>query len=140
MVGVLILVHEFGHFLMARALGIGVETFCLGFGPMLIKKQLGQTLYAVALVPLGGFVKLVGESDQEEVSPELLSRSFAQRPVFHRLLVVLGGPLFNILFALWCLSALGLGVPKGLPRLLVRCSKGLLRWPRAFGQAIGFFA
>ena len=109
MVGVLILVHEFGHFLMARALGIGVETFCLGFGPMLLKKKLGQTLYAVALVPLGGFVKLVGESDQEDVPNELLSRSFAQRPVFHRLLVVLGGPLFNILFALLVFVGLGLG-------------------------------
>lgn len=108
MVGVLILVHEFGHFLVARALGIGVEIFCLGFGPMLLKKRIGKTLYAVALVPLGGFVKLVGESDQEDVPEELKGQSFTERPVRHRLFVVLGGPLSNIFFALLLFFGLGL--------------------------------
>lgn len=108
MVGVLILVHEFGHFLMAKAVGVGVEVFCLGFGPMLLKKRIGQTLYGVALVPLGGFVKLTGESAQEEVPEGMLERSFTHRSVLARLLIVLGGPAFNILFALLVFIGLGL--------------------------------
>lgn len=108
MVGVLILVHEFGHFLMAKMVGVGVEVFCLGFGPMLLKKTIGQTLYGVALVPLGGFVKLTGESAQEEVPEDMLERSFTHRSVFARLLIVLGGPLFNLLFALLVFIGLGL--------------------------------
>jgi regulator of sigma E protease len=108
MVGVLILVHEFGHFLMAKMVGVGVEVFCLGFGPMLLKKRIGQTLYGVALVPLGGFVKLTGEGAQEEVPEGMLESSFTHRSVFARLLIILGGPVFNVLFALLVFIGLGL--------------------------------
>ena len=101
--GGLIFFHELGHFLMARVLGIGVSTFSLGFGPKLLKKKAGKTEYALSLVPLGGYVALVGESDSAEL-PEgfTAAENFAGRPAWQRLLVIASGPVANILLA-WIL-------------------------------------
>jgi len=70
LLGVLIFVHEFGHFLVARISGVGVLKFSLGFGPKIVSKKVGETEYALSWIPLGGFVKLLGESGNEELSPE----------------------------------------------------------------------
>lgn len=112
--GGLIFFHELGHFLMACALGIGVSTFSLGFGPKIIKYMSGKTEYALSLIPLGGYVALVGESDKGDL-PEGFTReeNFALRPGWQRLLVIAAGPVFNILLAwllCWCL-AFGWGTP-----------------------------
>ena len=60
--GILVFVHEFGHFLLAKRLGVGVITFSLGFGPKLIGRKIGETQYQVSAFPLGGYVKLIGEN------------------------------------------------------------------------------
>ncbi len=113
-IGVLISVHEFGHFVLAKAVGIRVLRFSIGFGPEIFSFTLGETRYCVSAFPLGGYVKLYGETPDEEVDePE---KSFSHRPPKDRAGVVIGGPLFNVLFAFFafCVTAL-FGIPKLLP-------------------------
>jgi len=118
--GGLIFFHELGHFAVARGLGMGVSTFSLGFGPKILKYRKGKTEYALSLVPLGGYVALVGESDPKDI-PEGFTEaeSFALRPAWQRLLVVAAGPAANIILA-WLLCwalALGWGTPILLPQV-----------------------
>ena len=96
-IGILVLVHEFGHFVMAKAFGVGVEVFSIGFGPPIVRKKIGETVYQIALLPLGGYVKLHGEEDSEESRRD--PRSFYAKPPWQRILIAFGGPLFNFLFA-----------------------------------------
>ena len=98
--GVLIFFHELGHFLVARMLGVGVERFSLGFGPKLIGKTIGITEYRISAIPLGGYVKMVGESPDSELDPSDIPISFTHKHVFKRILIVAAGPFFNILLAL----------------------------------------
>jgi regulator of sigma E protease len=96
--GVLIFVHEFGHFLVARLYGVRVITFSLGFGPKLLKVRRGATEYCVSVIPLGGYVKLAGETVEEDLTgapDEFLSKS-----KWVRFQVYLAGPTMNILLAL----------------------------------------
>ena len=97
--GVLIFFHELGHFLVARLLGVGVEKFSLGFGPKLVGKKIGITEYRISAIPLGGYVKMVGESPDSELDPSEIPISFTHKHVFKRILIVAAGPLFNILLA-----------------------------------------
>jgi regulator of sigma E protease len=103
--GLLIFVHEFGHFIWAKFFGVKVLKFSLGFGPKLISKQYGETEYVVSAFPLGGNVKMFGESPgeiaEERLSPSELKRSFATRPVWQRFIIVAGGPVFNLIFAMF---------------------------------------
>lgn len=104
--GALIFFHELGHFIVARLMGIGVKAFSLGFGPKLLGFRFGQTDYKLSLVPLGGYVSLLGEGGAEDDLPEGFTReeSFALRPPLHRMLVVAAGPIFNFMlawFILW---------------------------------------
>jgi len=101
--GVLIFIHEFGHFLLAKACGVRVDAFSLGFPPKLLHKQVGETDYRLSVVPLGGYVKLLGENPNDEVPPELEHRSFLHHSLWHRFLIVLAGPAFNFLFAVLAL-------------------------------------
>ena len=98
--GVLIFFHELGHFLVARLLGVGVETFSLGFGPKLIGKKIGITDYRISAIPLGGYVKMVGEQPDADLDPADIPLSFTHKHVFKRILIVAAGPFFNILLAL----------------------------------------
>ncbi|MFZ1037914.1 MAG: RIP metalloprotease RseP [Smithella sp.] len=100
LLSILIFVHEFGHFIAARIAGVGVLKFSLGFGPKIIGKKIGETEYALSWIPLGGFVKLLGESGDEELPPEDEKRSFFKQPVWKRMLIVLAGPVFNFLLAI----------------------------------------
>jgi len=100
LLGILIFVHELGHFLAARLGGVGVLKFSLGFGPKIIGKKIGETEYVLSWIPLGGFVKLLGESGTEELPPEDEKRSFFKQPTWKRLLIVLAGPVFNFLLAI----------------------------------------
>jgi regulator of sigma E protease len=97
--GVLIFFHELGHFLVARLFGVGVEKFSLGFGPRLIGKTIGMTDYRISLIPLGGYVKMVGEEPDTEIEPYLIPRSFTHKSVFKRFLIVAAGPMSNLLLA-----------------------------------------
>src|SRR5208282_107057 len=97
--GILIFVHEFGHFLIAKLLGVRVEAFSLGFPPRLVHKRIGDTDYRLSVVPLGGYVKLLGENPGDQVPPELQPYSFMHHPLWHRILIVLAGPAFNLIFA-----------------------------------------
>jgi regulator of sigma E protease len=97
--GILIFFHELGHFLMAKAMGIRVLTFALGFGSKLLKFRWRGTEYAICAVPLGGYVKMMGEEPDEEVAAEEMTHAFSAQPVAKRFLIVLAGPVFNLLLA-----------------------------------------
>lgn len=137
--GILIFVHEFGHFIVAKLFNVRVEKFSLGFGPKLFGKQIGETEYLLSAFPLGGYVKMFGEGgviegaatpssedvekayDEESSEPldevpELTeaekARSFAHKPPLARIAIVMAGPVFNLVFA-WMIFILlcMLGVP-----------------------------
>jgi regulator of sigma E protease len=97
---VLIAVHEFGHFWVARRLGVKVLRFSIGFGKPLwsVRRGADQTEYALAAVPLGGYVKMLDEREGE-VAPEELHRAFNRQPVGRRFAIVAAGPAFNLMFA-----------------------------------------
>lgn len=112
LLGVLIFVHEFGHFLVAKSMGVGVLKFSLGFGPRLIGRRVGETEYVLSAIPLGGYVKLLGESESDDVSPEDEKRSFSRQSVWRRIAIVISGPAFNFLFAILAFSVIYMiGVP-----------------------------
>jgi regulator of sigma E protease len=100
-VSVLVTVHEFGHYWVARRLGFKVLRFSVGFGQPLFKKIAGadRTEYVVAAIPLGGYVKMLDEREGPVPAADL-DRSFTRRPPWQRILVLLAGPAFNILFAI----------------------------------------
>lgn len=97
--GVLIFFHELGHFLVARLFGVGVEKFSLGFGPRLFGKKIGKTDYFLSAIPLGGYVKMVGEEPDAEIDPADIPFSFTHKHVLKRILIVAAGPFFNLLLA-----------------------------------------
>jgi regulator of sigma E protease len=99
--GVLIFFHEFGHFLIARLFGVGVEKFSLGFGPRLIGKKVGITDYRISAIPLGGYVKMIGEEPDAEIDPQDIPLSFTHKHVAKRMLIVAAGPVFNIILAVF---------------------------------------
>jgi len=116
--GVLIFVHELGHFLVAKKSKVGVLTFSLGFGPKLFGRKVGETQYQISLVPLGGYVKMIGEEPGEKIPPELLGKSFSDQSVSKRLGIVFAGPLFNFLFAWVALAFIFMvGMPTLLPEV-----------------------
>lgn len=115
--GILVFVHEFGHFIIAKLFRIKVLKFSLGFGPKLFSKQYGDTEYIISALPLGGFVKMLGEQPNEEVSAEESKDAFSSKKVWQRFFVVFAGPLFNLLFAVFIFFAIFQinGIPHPLP-------------------------
>ncbi len=112
--GILIFIHELGHFAIAKFSGVGVEQFSLGFGPKLIGFTYGETEYKISILPLGGFVKMVGESVDEEVSEEDKERSFTHKPIGYRAAIVAAGPIMNLILAAVLLTVIfmiGVNVP-----------------------------
>jgi len=97
--GVLVLFHELGHFIIAKLFGVGVEKFSLGFGPRIFGKTVGITDYRISAIPLGGYVKMVGEDPEAEIEPEDIPVSFTHKPVLQRMAIVAAGPFFNLLLA-----------------------------------------
>jgi regulator of sigma E protease len=98
--GLLVFVHEFGHFIFAKLFGVRVLKFSLGFGPKVVGKVIGETEYVISAFPLGGFVKMFGENpDEQQVPGEDRKVSFAHKPVWQRFMIVFAGPLFNLLFS-----------------------------------------
>jgi regulator of sigma E protease len=128
--GILVFVHELGHFLLAKKLGVGVITFSLGFGPKLIGRKIGETQYQISVVPLGGYVKLIGEDRGEQVKEEDRVRSFSFQPIWKRTLIICAGPFFNMFLTLviFCFSFGFFGVPQEplpLPPKIGGLSSGL---------------
>ncbi|GMT42735.1 MAG: zinc metalloprotease [bacterium] len=95
--GILIIVHEFGHFWMARMMGVGVEKFSIGFGKALWTKKIGETEYRLAWIPFGGYVKMVG--DEEDEGDAGKDNAFNMKPVWRRAMIVSAGPVANMIFA-----------------------------------------
>ena len=96
---VLIILHEAGHFMAAKAVGMRVERFSLFFGPMFFKRRRGETEYGIGVIPLGGYVKITGMNPNEEIPPAVVSRAYYNQPVWKRVVVILAGPAMNILIA-----------------------------------------
>lgn len=110
--GILVFVHELGHFILAKKLGVGILKFSLGFGPKLIGKKIGETEYQIAVFPLGGFVKPLGEDPQEEIKEEDRHRSLWAQPIWKRALIIGAGPFFNFFLAAVLFSSINLfGIP-----------------------------
>lgn len=95
----LILVHELGHFIVARAFGVKVLKFSIGFGPRVWGIVKGDTDYCISAFPLGGFVKMLGEQPDEIVPEEEKDQSFSHKPLWQRAAIVAAGPISNLLFA-----------------------------------------
>ncbi|OSM05163.1 RIP metalloprotease RseP [Magnetofaba australis] len=124
--GALIFVHEMGHFLVARWSGVRVVTFSIGFGPKLAgwrgKRRFGATdpgaEYTVSAIPLGGYVKMLGESVEDELDEEDRRYSFSHKGLWPRTAIVSAGPMFNFIFAVVALwGAFLLGMPELLPEV-----------------------
>ena len=105
-IGILVTVHEFGHYWVARRLGVKILRFSVGFGNPLWLRRFGkdQTEFVIAPLPLGGYVKMLGEQKDEEIAPEDLPRAFNRKPLWVRTAIVAAGPLFNFLFAILSLA------------------------------------
>jgi regulator of sigma E protease len=153
--GILIFVHEFGHFIVAKLFNVKVEKFSLGFGPKLFGKQIGETEYLLSAFPLGGYVKMFGEGgviegappqtsddtekayDQEsgeplddvrELTDEEKARSFAHKPPLARIAIVMAGPVFNLVFA-WLIFIVICMI--GVPTVTARIGEALKDKPAA---------
>lgn len=100
-IGVLVFIHELGHFLAARFFKVGVEVFSLGFGSKIFKKVKGRTEYCISAVPLGGYVKMVGEESGKPLPPEDEAISFSHKPLYQKSLIVAAGPAFNFFLAIF---------------------------------------
>ena len=98
LLGGLIFVHELGHFLVAKLLGVKVVRFSIGFGPRLFGFRRGETDYQIAILPLGGYVKMAGDDPTEETAPEDRGRGFLEQAPWRRLLIAVAGPAANFVF------------------------------------------
>ncbi len=119
MLSVLIVVHEFGHFIVARLNGVQVEEFSLGMGPLLYKKCAAKsgTQYSLRLFPIGGYVKMLGEEGDEPEEPADLEKAFYTKSIWRRMAVIAAGPLMNFVIAVpfFIIAFAGLGVPSNEP-------------------------
>ena len=102
----LIILHELGHFAVAKWVGMRVERFSLFFPPLLLKKKRGETEYAIGAIPLGGYVKITGMNPHEELAPEVEHRAYYRQPVWKRIAVIAAGPFVNIFIAFVLLTGL----------------------------------
>lgn len=98
LLGGLIFVHELGHFLVAKAFGVKVVRFSLGFGPRILGFTRGETDYRISLLPLGGYVKMAGDDPTEELAPEERGRGFLEQAPWKRILISFAGPAMNLAF------------------------------------------
>src|SRR5437773_1396661 len=119
--GILIIVHEGGHFLVARLSGMRVDRFSIGFGPKLWSVKRGETVYQIAAIPLGGFVQIAGLNPGEEGLAADDPRAYPNRPVWQRLATIFAGPGTNYVFAALVMIVMYMiwGVPVAGPQPVV---------------------
>ena len=98
MLGLLIFVHELGHFLAFKLTGVKVLKFSLGFDPVLFKRQIGETSYQLGAIPIGGYVRPLGEQDYDEIAPEDRGRALGDKPLWARAFAFFAGPAMNLVF------------------------------------------
>ena len=116
--GVLIFMHELGHFLVAKACGVKVEVFSLGFGRALLKRTVGETEYRIAWLPLGGYVRMLGEIPGEELPEGEEHRTFNGKPVWQQISIAAAGPAMNFILPVFLLGgAYMFGVPSATSRV-----------------------
>ena len=116
--GALVFFHELGHFLVARACGVTVVTFSLGFGPKMLTRQRGDTQYCLSLIPLGGYVRMLGDDPSEVVAPEARERAFSTQATHKKCAIVVAGPGFNFILALVLFAMVYMfGVPVLTPHI-----------------------
>ncbi len=109
-IGFLIGFHELGHFLFAKFFGVKTPVFSIGFGPLLVDKKIGDTHFTLRAIPLGGYVQMAGTDDVQKESDHEL---FSSKPFYQKFLIMLGGILFNLMFAYAAISfVFGLGLPE----------------------------
>ena len=106
LLGVLIFIHELGHFLVARYFDVKVKVFSLGFGPKILKYKKGETIYCVSLLPLGGYVKMAGDNPLEDIPDSEKERGFLYKSVPEKWLIAFAGPFMNLIFTLLILFIL----------------------------------
>ena len=113
LLGVLIFVHELGHFIAAKSMGVRVVTFSLGFGPRLVGKKIGNTDYRISALPLGGYVRMMGDDPSQEPTAEERPYSFLAQKSWKKIAIVGAGPFSNLIFAiavLWVVFMAGVPV------------------------------
>lgn len=98
-IGVLITFHEFGHLIVAKLARITVESFSVGFGPVVLKRKIGETEYRLSIIPLGGYIKMTGEENPDE-------GGFSQKPLGIRIAVIAAGPIFNLILGFVMMMAM----------------------------------
>jgi regulator of sigma E protease len=121
---VVIFVHELGHFLVGKLCDVEVRVFSMGFGPTLFARQVGETVYRIAMIPLGGYVRMAGyeeEGGDPEDIPADPSRGFTAKSLWQRAAIIVAGPAVNLLFAVLvlfgCALAYGVGVASDKPTI-----------------------
>ena len=107
---VLVVLHELGHFTAAKAVGMRVERFALFFPPLLLRKKIGETEYALGSIPAGGYVKISGMSPDEDLPDDVRTRAYTAQPVWKRIVVIAAGPLVNFVLAFLLLLVLFAGI------------------------------
>lgn len=113
LLGALIFIHEWGHFIVARICGVRVEIFSIGFGPTIFKFKWGDTDYRLSLIPLGGYVKMYGDEEGKELPESERKHSFIHKSLISKISVVAAGPIMNLIFAIILFSLLGsFGAPE----------------------------
>src|SRR5215469_10444903 len=95
----LIVLHELGHFTVAKLVGMRVERFSLFFPPLIAKVRRGETEYGIGAIPLGGYVKITGMNPEEEIPPEVVPRAYYNQAVWKRVVTILAGPFVNLVIA-----------------------------------------
>jgi regulator of sigma E protease len=127
----LVIIHELGHFLFAKLFGVRADIFSVGFGPTLFKYKKGETEFRLSAIPLGGYVKLLGQED-EDLTPEELPRSLNTQPAWHRFWIYVGGPLFNFILSLFLFAFVLFYGESRLSNYVARVVKN------SFAEKVGF--
>lgn len=116
-IGLLITIHEFGHFIFCKMFGVKTPSFSIGFGPRLLSKKIGDTVFTLSAIPLGGYVEIAGSAEmgqgEQKHAQTTDKSSFATKPYWQKITILLGGISFNLLFAYMIfISLFWIGLPK----------------------------
>ncbi len=116
--GILVTIHEWGHYWVAKRAGVKVLKFSIGFGRPIYQWQRGETTFVIAWIPLGGYVKMLGEGDDEEISAADAPRAFSAQPLKVRAAIVAAGPVVNLIFAVFAYALMYMNGVSGIKPLI----------------------